>query len=284
MIRRNEAVNAVVWIGPPAVPLLRDALGSENPYLRFAAAQSLEKWLRMAKRRSRRLEHLHDRRYRPDCGVGPLPKMPPDGVAALQRSFHDKDPDVRFQAALAMGDAGRSGKAGNPRTGGTASRPRCAGPLYGREPQLGGPRSRGHARRCLPSLKPWKTRIRRSVLVLLWHWDNCGRAQKPALQALERALSQDTDYHVRTAGSMTIASVTGEKAAIESLSKALRQDVDSLVRGSTAIALGNMGPGAKAAVAALEDALRDRSGEVSIRGGKHSFTGSPGDERRGRKG
>jgi HEAT repeat protein len=92
-----------------------------------------------------------------------------------------------------------------------------------------------------------------------WALGDVGRRDKAAIAALTRAL-KDKDGFVGTAAIYALIR-SDTQAAV----KALKQDASSEVRALAAEALGDLGKGDKAAVAALAEALKDQDFSVRER-------------------
>jgi len=189
---RRSVAEALVKIGEPAVPALAEALKDEDREVRSSAAKAL----------------------------GEIGESAVSAVPALAEALKDKGREVRWSAAEALGKIGE--------------------PAAAAVPAL------------VEALKDEEELVRQSAAEAL------GQIGEPAVPALVEAL-KDGGWSVRSNAAEALGKIG--KLAVPGLIGALK-DEDSSVRSSAAEALGEIGEPAAAAVPALAEALEDENSWV----------------------
>jgi HEAT repeat protein len=228
---RQMAAEALSHFGPaaaPAVPLLIDALKDRERRLRQDALNALGK-----------------------IGAGAAAAVP-----ALVEILRDKDQEDRAQALLTLLMIGPAARASLPairemftakdkkfRTLAAATAWRVGNDTKGRE-------------LLLEALRGKDATMRESAVALL---GEVGPAAKDTIPQL-RTLLRDPDSLIRFYAAHSLWRIAKDEAAIPILIDLL-QDKNTRVRRWSATELGDIGPAAKKAVSALEQACRDDDDE-----------------------
>ena len=259
--RRDQARTALGPDGPyakVAVPLLIDAFGDKKAPPGWDAAQTLADYgpgvvaslLRALKRPEASVREGVAQALR---FVRPKPI---EAVPVLVQTMSDPDPYVRAAAAWSIGVLDRSAGRAIPslisalRDDHEDVRAAAAGALS----QMGR-RSKPAVPALIVALRDKNERVRDWAAQALWR---IGPDAKAAVPQLIEAFQNKKDVYGRWRFAQALGGIRQEaKDAVPALVEGL-QDTDDFVRRSAAIALREIGPGAKAAMPALIAAANDK--------------------------
>jgi HEAT repeat protein len=247
---RREAAFALGKFGVEAityVPKLLPLLSDKEASVREAAANAIgdigpTTWDRVVPALADALQKDRDAKVRRGAAIalGNYGERAMSACPALQQALRDNAPEVRQNAAWAIGQLGHVETAGKP----VQNTAFYAGPPADAIDALG------------QALDDKDGVVRRDVAAALGH---LGASARSALPALLQHFKKDSDALVRKTALTALVNVVGpeDKAAARELKEALHDRDPEVVRAA-ALALGNIGgPDAAAAAPALRDALRD---------------------------
>jgi len=223
--QRRVAADLLGDLGAVSVPTLSGALKDVDANVRWAAAESLGR-------------------------IGPAAKA---AVTDLAAALADKE--IRSIAADALGSIGKEAKAGVPglvqivREEKDPSLRMTAGVALARiDPSAAGPAAPLFAE----ALRNPDGRVRHDATIMLQMLGPAGREATPILTELLREKAQ----YMRQIAANAVC-YSRDPRAVPALVEALEKDAEVSVRSTAAMALGFVGPDAKAAVPALEGKLKD---------------------------
>ncbi len=228
----GSAAFVLGFIGPPAVPVLAEALKNKAERVRMMASMAL-------------------------CGIGPEARA---AVPALIGALKDQNNHVRDGAAQALGEIGPEAKVAIPALIETLKDDKDANTRFLAAGALGaiGPEDEAAVAALVEGLKDkvWYVRERTARALCA-----IGLAAKTAVPQLIVAL-RDEERMLRYSAARALEQIGPEaKAAVPALIEAL-EDENVGVCCAAADALGAIGPDAKAAAPALSKRLKDATDDV----------------------
>ena len=226
-ISRARSAEALAKMGAASVPALTDALGHEDPYVRVSAARSLL-YLGPAGKDAipSLIEALNDEQtFVRKMARGALGHMSKEALPALAKALNRKDPVFRYRLLEVLKDIGPDA---------SDAAPEIAGVLTDKNAAV--------------------------QAMALMAFETIGPAAKVAIPQLREAAKAGADREVRPRAIDVLCQVDPGSPETIALIVSAMQDIT--IRYPLVQDLGRLGPKARSAMPALEDALKDKDPAV----------------------